>query len=341
MLGFKASRSDQNPSTSMVKRTGRCLLSTTAEFTIMAPSSPYADILQTNYVPSSEEFPRIKAIIEREEQTIRTLDGELEEIDQAIAELQARKASVVDAKARAKQSAEQHALFLTPFRTVPLDVLSQIFLTMVPSVTTTASKLALAKVWRQHPIVKISHVCRLWRTLSIDMRVLWTTVAICDTWDTQSLSVIQRENTEVAVACSVDRTADMVSAFVSRAAGCPMTLFVAACGTELGNKPLFKAAMSSLVDALRGGRWENIEFSFQIETRLSPLCQTPALLYRAIPRALPCHRRLHQRRTHYVPHIFGYRHLRGASHTDSNQLGYRYDSRDRSICALSISFGPV
>lgn len=239
----------------------------------MSLDSPYSDVLLTNYVPSAEEVPGIKAVIQREETRARTFDRELLEIDQAIAELQARRMEVAVRRALSQHVAECHASLLTPVRALPLDILSRIFQTMAPTATTTTSKLALAKVWRQHPIVTMSHVCRQWRELAISMRTLWTTISLCDMWDASPFLIRQRSanGRNPTFKGGVDRFTDMVTAFVSRADGCPTTLFVAASDPEYDDIANFAEVVQPLVDALRLGRWENIEFTLQIHNPSSPL----------------------------------------------------------------------
>ncbi|KAF5332452.1 hypothetical protein D9611_005447 [Ephemerocybe angulata] len=134
--------------------------------------SPFAHHIHTNYVPSDSETNQIKALIQTRQQVIDNIDSELEE-------LLARVNGLYGLRDEHCTYIHEHYALISPVRRLPDDILSAIFQTVCqdrPSPKTASPEYYVSTEARTQilpPAVTISHICRHWRALSLNMPYLW------------------------------------------------------------------------------------------------------------------------------------------------------------------------
>ncbi|TEB19015.1 hypothetical protein FA13DRAFT_1802684 [Coprinellus micaceus] len=116
----------------------------------MSFDSPFADRLRTNYIPSPEEEPGIRNIIEQHCATVRELDSKLAAINKTIADPEAHRRETIDHHTftYAHQALLSCVLRLSP------DILSEIFMDLAPD----SGQWNIQPRTLPHPIIWISHV---------------------------------------------------------------------------------------------------------------------------------------------------------------------------------------
>ncbi|KAF6749270.1 hypothetical protein DFP72DRAFT_544275 [Ephemerocybe angulata] len=137
--------------------------------------SPFAHHIHTNYVPSDSESNQIKALIQTRQQVIDDIDSELEE-------LLARVNGLYGLRDEQSTYIDEHYALISPVRRLPDDILSAIFQTVCqdrPLPKTASPEYYVSTETRTQilpPAVTISHICRHWRALSLNMPYLWAWV---------------------------------------------------------------------------------------------------------------------------------------------------------------------
>ncbi|TEB21656.1 hypothetical protein FA13DRAFT_97363 [Coprinellus micaceus] len=120
----------------------------------MEYQSPFSQRLGTNYVPTPAEFDAINRVIDEQRAAAGLIETE-------IAELKRRLQVHTDV-------ISEHQDLLTPARRIPSGILSHIFFTL--------ASIPYGYGRKPHPVVTVSHVCHLWRTLAIDNPLLWAKI---------------------------------------------------------------------------------------------------------------------------------------------------------------------
>ncbi|TEB37043.1 hypothetical protein FA13DRAFT_1787307 [Coprinellus micaceus] len=172
---------------------------------------PFAQHLDTNYVPTSQELDELKALVAERELVIDGIDAEMVELE--------RKRTVN------AQYAQRLRALSTPVRRLPDDILLSIFFEL----------LALAKPWpAPHPSVAASHVCRRWRRLALGTPLLWMRIEIRLTstslWDKvygvkDSLDIRDYVEPYLSLCLrSLRSLEERVRMFKQRSSGCPLQL---------------------------------------------------------------------------------------------------------------------
>ncbi|KAJ6512792.1 hypothetical protein C8R45DRAFT_327316 [Mycena sanguinolenta] len=127
-------------------------------------NSPFVDRLNTNYVPSDSDIFQIRAILVYPENELARIDGRIEEMEVALAQLKEQRASLMGPIAA-------HKALLSPIRRVAHDVLVEIFLSCLPSEHNALIDPAEA------PLL-LGHICRHWRCLVYSTPMLWRSIHI-------------------------------------------------------------------------------------------------------------------------------------------------------------------
>ncbi|KAF6753180.1 hypothetical protein DFP72DRAFT_902121 [Ephemerocybe angulata] len=122
-------------------------------------STPFAQHLNTNYVPSNIEIPRIRALVQENNAALAELIAQIEALE-------------VVRVARASFG-EQHMALLSPVKRLPDDILSTLFLTLLAHPDHRDVSMSST-----HPAVVISHVCGRWRQLALNTPLLWSSLTI-------------------------------------------------------------------------------------------------------------------------------------------------------------------
>ncbi|TEB19222.1 hypothetical protein FA13DRAFT_1647242, partial [Coprinellus micaceus] len=123
----------------------------------MDGSSPTFHRLHMECSPSDGEA-NIRDYIEYTKATVASLDQRMEEMKARLAAMQAE-------KERHLRDINRAANLLSPIRTLPVEVITSIFLRCLEESDSTTM--------RNHPSVTISHVCQYWRGLALATPLLW------------------------------------------------------------------------------------------------------------------------------------------------------------------------
>ncbi|KAF5332546.1 hypothetical protein D9611_005418 [Ephemerocybe angulata] len=125
----------------------------------MEAKTPFAKHLDTNYVPSDEELPLIRALIQQKAETLAVLNARIK---------------ALEVERDAEQSfVQRHIALISPIKRVPDDILSSIFIACL------ALRRDRYEPWPTgHPAVILSHVCSRWRQLALKTPILWSTLKI-------------------------------------------------------------------------------------------------------------------------------------------------------------------
>ncbi|KAH6910993.1 hypothetical protein BKA70DRAFT_1269124 [Coprinopsis sp. MPI-PUGE-AT-0042] len=193
----------------------------------MLPTTSFQDRLGTNYVPSQDETVAIQKLIEAVKPQIVSLDAEIEALKQRRAVF----ASFV----------ADHRALISPIRHMPPDILRNIFSYCVPH----DSPERIIQV-SEGPLL-LTQICRQWRDLTIKTPTLWSTIFLkipepplghpyqtilpCDA--EEGGIDIEAEGASVALYASLidawrrkmDSRASLTNVWLSRAEGCPLTIF--------------------------------------------------------------------------------------------------------------------
>ncbi|KAH6911006.1 hypothetical protein BKA70DRAFT_1560202 [Coprinopsis sp. MPI-PUGE-AT-0042] len=193
----------------------------------MLPTSPFQDRLGSNYVPRSDETSVIQKLIGVVEPQIVSLDAEIE----ALKKRRAIYASFV----------ADHRALISPIRHMPPDILRNIFSHCVPY--DTPDKVMQAS---EAPLLLVQ-ICRHWRDLALKTPTLWSTIFLKipvppkensypgnlprEIMDVQ-IDIEAAETSEALFASlanawrrKVESLVSLTTAWLSRAEGCPLTIF--------------------------------------------------------------------------------------------------------------------
>ncbi|TEB21631.1 hypothetical protein FA13DRAFT_1642505, partial [Coprinellus micaceus] len=113
-------------------------------------ASPFSQYFNTNYTPTSAELSGVRELISNDQSAVDDLDA-------SIAQLVAHRELYA-------QRIQSHTALAGPVRRLPPEILAAIFLDSLAAIDGVVSNL---------PSVTLSHVCRQWRELSLDMPLLW------------------------------------------------------------------------------------------------------------------------------------------------------------------------
>ncbi|KAJ3542064.1 hypothetical protein NMY22_g3643 [Coprinellus aureogranulatus] len=128
----------------------------------MDSDSPFAALLDTNYVPTPSELDAIQQLLGKKQLVVDVIDAQIAELERRKQELEAVKGVHIEYIAK-------HHRLTTIVRRLPTDILCAIFLTSLSLSRSDSSG---------PPSLTISHVCRQWRSLALDMPRLWTQIDI-------------------------------------------------------------------------------------------------------------------------------------------------------------------
>lgn len=120
--------------------------------------SPFASVIHTNYVPSTEELIQLKSLL-IEPKT------QLTELEPQVARLQ----SLLE---RTKKYVDAHSALISPLRRLPVETLVEIFVHCLPTV----ERYAIRDV-AQAPLL-LTTISREWRQIAISTPVLWKSLHV-------------------------------------------------------------------------------------------------------------------------------------------------------------------
>lgn len=238
----------------------------------MKAGSHFSHLVDTNTVPSPEDVPNIKRIIAESKGDLIGLAAEMEGLKNDMKLLTMRMNEFRSKHQWHNNVIKCHSALLSPVRALPLDVLLHIFLLVkeIQSDWGSAYKYRYGKTL--HPVVIVSHVCRRWGNLSLEMPLLWTTMPI-DTFPNycKSNSPAGEHNYRTEYERTMPRITDIVTAFVQRAGACPISFHLSANDPHPFEELKFAEDLSPLVDVLRSAAWKSALFALDIRCKFSPL----------------------------------------------------------------------
>ncbi|KAF7355524.1 hypothetical protein MSAN_01469400 [Mycena sanguinolenta] len=126
--------------------------------------SPFANRLNTNYVPSDSEILEIRALLVGPADELARIDAQMKELEIALNQLREQRASL-------NGPIEAHGALLSPIRRIPQDILLAIFFACLPSEHNAVIDPAEA------PLV-LGRICRHWRDITYSTPMLWSSLHI-------------------------------------------------------------------------------------------------------------------------------------------------------------------
>ncbi|KAJ7231048.1 hypothetical protein B0H12DRAFT_218789 [Mycena haematopus] len=134
-----------------------------------APGTRNHTLLTTNEPPEdSESTSTIRSVISKTAARLASLEDEIYKTKQKLKHLKDERTSLSSHHA-------QHKAILSPLRRMPPELLSEIFLSTLPSVRETWET---RKHYMDHSSWVLSHVSSRWRMVSLSIPSLWSTIAI-------------------------------------------------------------------------------------------------------------------------------------------------------------------
>ncbi|KAK1216429.1 hypothetical protein PQX77_020949 [Marasmius sp. AFHP31] len=115
----------------------------------------FADVLDTNYVPSNEDLREMNAIIRGPQEEIRRIDVEISRLQSRRDELQ--------------QFVDRHRKLLSPFRRFPEDIWREVFVQILPDTHLPTRNTAEAPL-------SLTSICRSWRDIALSTPQLWNSI---------------------------------------------------------------------------------------------------------------------------------------------------------------------
>lgn len=185
--------------------------------------SPFAAQLGTNYAAIDEEADAINIILVNHTSEVKRLQEDIDELGAKYRALIAQQTVFTTAIA-------QHRALLAPVRRIPVDVLTEIFLSCLP--TTHNPVISHAE-----PPFLLTRVCSSWRRLALGTPLLWASIHIPIPSDVKysydyaseplSLSgrVVFPIPDDRLVACRVaERRATAIKEWLGRSGSCPLSI---------------------------------------------------------------------------------------------------------------------
>ncbi|KAJ7845402.1 hypothetical protein B0H14DRAFT_976125 [Mycena olivaceomarginata] len=162
--------------------------------------SPFADRLNTNYIPSDSEIVEIRALLVDPADELARVEAQIEQMEIALTQLKELRASL-------KTPIDAHRALISPMRCIPQDVLLAIFSSCLPSEHNALIDPAEA------PLL-LGRICRHWRDVTYSTPMLWSSIHI------PCLEYLHAPPTMIS---GLER---MVEAWLERSSACPLSVSV-------------------------------------------------------------------------------------------------------------------
>ncbi|KAJ3901230.1 hypothetical protein F5879DRAFT_969250 [Lentinula edodes] len=141
--------------------------------------SPYAQILNTNHLPSHAQRKEIETFLSEPQQELSRLETEISRVQVILDDLQSRRAEV-------KNYVETHRGLLAPIRRLPVEVLTEIFVLCL-----SAERYPVRSL-REAPLL-LTMICRHWREVTLKSPSLWNSLHIYLPQDLTKEAITLRE----------------------------------------------------------------------------------------------------------------------------------------------------
>ncbi|KAJ7205957.1 hypothetical protein GGX14DRAFT_643722, partial [Mycena pura] len=213
-------------------------------------SSAFATKLGTNYCPNVEEAAELKALLVEPVLRLKRLDDEIAEMQRAIDKLTEERNHVA-----AYISA--HRALLSPVRTLPLDIIQEIFSACLPTDRNCVMSASEAPVL-------LGRICSSWRAISLSTPSLWANIHIAE-----STSPPTTNTPSVIFQKKMAQRIEIIKTWLSRSGHCPLSISLAGSTSEWTMVPFMEAILSF------AHRWQHIrlavsEVALEVLGRLTP-----------------------------------------------------------------------
>ncbi|KAF8139179.1 hypothetical protein K438DRAFT_1880396 [Mycena galopus ATCC 62051] len=158
--------------------------------------SPFANRLNTNYVPSDSEILQIRALLVDPSNELAHIDAQIKEMEFALTQLKEQRGSL-------ERPVDAHKALISPMRHIPQDVLLEIFFSCLPSEHDALMDPAEA------PLI-LGRICRHWRSVAYSTPMLWSSIHI--------------PPPNYLCAPGMERAGEAWLAWLERSAACPLSV---------------------------------------------------------------------------------------------------------------------
>ncbi|KAE9388743.1 hypothetical protein BT96DRAFT_835814, partial [Gymnopus androsaceus JB14] len=124
--------------------------------------SPFSSVIQTNYIPSTEDLVCLEALLTESQLQLAQLESEVAHVQNLLDTLLLRRDNV-------KAYVEAHRALMSPMRRLPKETLSEIFIRCLPE-----DRYAVRSV-AEAPLL-LTAVSREWRQAAIGTPALWSSL---------------------------------------------------------------------------------------------------------------------------------------------------------------------
>ncbi|KAJ7765087.1 hypothetical protein DFH07DRAFT_1059019 [Mycena maculata] len=204
-------------------------------------SSPFAQKLGTNYCPTDDEVPEIKALLVEPTLKVKDLDDEIAELQKAIDKLIEERDSLV-------ANVEAHRALISPARRLPLDIIQEIFVACLPTHRNCVMSASEAPVL-------LGRICSAWRSISLSTPRLWASLHVVEpTRASYSLPTFDAKYAQ---------RLETTKMWLGRSGTCPLSLSLES-GFDFSENPQLQSDV--FVQALMSfsSRWHRIAFTIPV-----------------------------------------------------------------------------
>ncbi|KAJ7451651.1 hypothetical protein FB451DRAFT_1283886 [Mycena latifolia] len=137
---------------------------------MLSGNSPFADKLDTNYVPSDPEMDQIRALLVEPTHQLARLDAQIDELEIVIEQLKVKRVAL-------QSAINAHNALMAPVRRIPQDILGEIFFACLPTTHN-------ALIDPGEAPMLLGRICKHWRSVAYLTPALWRSLHIPSlTWD--------------------------------------------------------------------------------------------------------------------------------------------------------------
>ncbi|KAJ7741390.1 hypothetical protein B0H16DRAFT_1565632 [Mycena metata] len=227
--------------------------------------SPFAGLLGTNYCPTDEEVPEIKALLVDPAHRLKHLNHEIAELQKALDTLAEERDSVI-------AYMDGHKALISPVRRLPLDIIQEIFIACIPTYRNCVMSALEA------PIL-LGRICSSWRTIAYSTPRLWARLHIVEPF-----SYALEHPGQIASETKAAQRFAATKEWLGRSGQCPLSI-------SLHNGPDHRSHNAtsptpSFLQALVlfASRWEHMEFTLSLVAldAISHLTKTDVPLLKSV-----------------------------------------------------------
>ncbi|KAJ7741307.1 hypothetical protein B0H16DRAFT_1565282 [Mycena metata] len=205
---------------------------------------PLASHLGTNYCPTDEELPEIKALLIQPALRLKRVDDEIAVLQKAIDKL-------ADERESLTTYLDGYNALLSPVRRLPLDVIQEIFLACTP----THRNCVMSAL--EAPVL-LGRICSSWRSIALSTPRLWARLHVVEPGPPSfgSINPILVETTGSKSAAKAAQRLDQVKAWLGRSGQCPLSISLHSQSEGFISSPSF---LQELISFSR--RWQHVDFT--------------------------------------------------------------------------------